>query len=86
MVHDKGGRERCPSSSIMPSVAWTRNLMKKHPFPKGSLDEMETALRNTLANCARYVNDNYEVEGLHQSFPKRIAEMVRLKGDRLVRH
>ena len=68
------------------AVAWTRHYLKKHPLPKGDLDGMEVALRRTLAEGATFINENYDVEGLHSSFPKRVAELIRLKGDRLVQH
>lgn len=68
------------------AVAWTRTYMKKHPRPKASLDEMEADLRATLVKCAKHINENYDVEGLHKSLPDRIAKMIQLRGDRLVQH
>ena len=68
------------------AVAWARAYMKKHPLPRGELDDMEDALRGLLADAAKHINQNYDVVGLHSSFPDRLRDLVARKGDRLTQH
>jgi hypothetical protein len=48
------------------AVVWTRQYLKKHPSTKGGLDGMEVALHNTLAECAAFINETYDVEGIQK--------------------
>ena len=67
-------------------AAWVRKYFKAHPFSrKGSIDEQEARLRSLLSECATHINENYEVEALCRSFPKRLQEVVDNLGDRLKR-
>ena len=67
-------------------VAWARNAFKKHPIPKGDLDDMEQASRARFKECAKFINKNYDVEGLHKQFPTRLQELIDRKGDHLTQH
>ena len=40
----------------------------------------------TLADAAGYINWNYDVEGLHSSFPERLEKLRKRQGDRLTEH
>jgi hypothetical protein len=48
-------------------------------------DEQEARLRSLLSECATHINENFEVEDLCRSFPKRLQELVDKLGDRLKR-
>jgi len=48
------------------AVVWTRQYLKKHPSTKGDLDGMEVALHNTSAECAAFINETYDVEGIQK--------------------
>ena len=48
------------------AIVWTRQYLKKHPSTKGDLDGMEVALHNTLAECAAFINETYDVEGIQK--------------------
>ena len=61
-------------------------LFKKHPLERGSSDDMERELKQTLANAAGYMNRTCDVEGLHSSFPERLAKHRKRHGDRLAEH
>jgi hypothetical protein len=68
------------------AVAWARNFFKKHPIQKEDLDDMERALRARFKECAKFINKNYDVEGLHKQFPTRFQELIDRQGDRLTHH
>ena len=68
------------------AVAWGRKFLKKHPLERGSSDDMEKELKQTLANAARYMNGTCDVEGLHSSFPERLEKLRKRRGDRLTEH
>ena len=67
-------------------VAWARNYQRKHPVPKGDLDDMEAALGAQLEEASEFINKNYDVVGLHKQFPTRYRELVKGEGDRLMSH
>ena len=60
--------------------------MKKHPLERSDLDSMEEELVKTLADAAKHINKNYDVEGLHSSFPDRMEKLRKRGGDRLTEH
>ena len=39
--------------------------------------------RARLKNCAAYINDNYDVEGLRRGLPKRLRTLGERRGDRI---
>ena len=39
--------------------------------------------RARLKNCAAYINDNYDVEGLCRGLPKRLRTLDERRGDRI---
>ena len=90
---NRESRDKQVSAAYMPdvfphetAVAWARAYMKKHPLPRGGLDDMDDALRGLLADAAKHINQNYDVVGLHSSFPDRLRDLVARKGDRLTQH
>ena len=40
----------------------------------------------TLADAAAYINWDYDVEGLHSSFPERLEKLRKRHGNRLTKH
>ena len=57
-------------------------------FSQGFLKTMlilQARLRSLLFECAIHINENYEVEALCRSFPKRLQELVDNLADRLKR-
>ena len=48
------------------ALVWTRQCLKKHPSTKGDVDGMEVALQDTLAECAAFINETYDVEGIQK--------------------
>ena len=50
------------------------------------LDSMEEELVKTLADAAKHINKNYDVEGLHSSFPDCMEKLRKRGGDRLTEH
>ena len=80
-----GGTDFWAHSDVFPheaAVAWTR----QHPVPKGDLNDVEATLCKTLRDCAALINNTCDVEGLRSDFPKRFADLIRLKGDCLENH
>ena len=46
---------------------------------------LQARLRSLLCECAIHINEDYEVEALCRSFPKRLQELVDNLADRLKR-
>ena len=66
------------------AVSWLRNFMKKNPLTKGrGLPQLQKDFEATLASCVKFINENYEVEDLCTSLPRRIEELIAAKGERL---
>ena len=66
------------------AVSWLRALMKKRPLKKGrGLEQLQTDLVQNFDEVVKHINDSYEVGDLTRSFPRRIAELVARKGERL---
>ena len=65
-------------------AAWVRTFFRRYPFkqrPKVHQNYMLFAQK--LRKCESHINANYDVDGLCRSFPSRIDDLVRSKGDRL---
>ena len=66
------------------AVSWVRSYMKKHPLKKGvGMPQMERDFVSTMDATMKDVNENYDVDGLCSSLPKRLADLKKSKGDRL---
>ena len=66
------------------AVAWARQYMRKHPLHKeAGMAAMEEELADRLAECAKYITKNYNVDALCQSLPHRLQELVDGEGERL---
>ena len=66
------------------AVAWTRLYLKKNPLTKGKgLDSMEDELADRLRACKTYINRHNGVGVLCSSYPERMKELVKKKGERL---
>ena len=66
------------------AVAWIRGYMKKRPLKKGvGLPQMQKDFAAQMAACVRHINAEYEVDDLCSSFPERLAELRKAKGERL---
>ena len=65
-------------------VAWVRAFFKKHPFKTVSnVRDNQKVFAKLLKQCEAHINAHYEVTALCKSFPRRIAELIAAKGDRL---
>ena len=60
--------------------------MKEHPLERADHDTMERELTKTLTDAAKHIYKNYDVEGLHSSFPERMEKLRKRGGDRLTEH
>ena len=66
------------------AVSWSRTYTKTRPLAKDrGLDDMELQLRTLLADCAKHINAEHDVDGLRRCFPERLRELVARKGERL---
>ena len=66
-------------------VAWVRAFFKKHPFKTVSnVRENQKLFAKLLKQCEAHINANYEVSSLCRAFPRRIAELIASRGDRLM--
>ena len=65
-----------------PAVSWTR-LRLTQTLPKRSWEETTEAYYRRLRTCAAYINEHYDVRGLRNELPARVAELERRRGDRL---
>ena len=65
-------------------VAWVRKYFRKNPYKKsGTQAERKNAFLECLRGCERHINREYDVAALCASFPERVEELVRRRGDRL---
>lgn len=64
------------------AVAWVRQRLTK-TRPKQAWAETLDAYRARLKECAAYINDNYDVEGLCRGLLKRLSTLENKKGDRI---
>ena len=65
-------------------ASWAKYWLGKHPVSKfGSLDHMEEHVRQRLTECAEHINENYNVESVCRSWPKRMKELKDARGGRL---
>ena len=64
------------------AVSWTR-LRLTQTLPKRSWEETTEAYYTRLRTCAAYINEHYDVRGLCNELPARVAELERRRGDRL---
>ena len=59
-------------------------FLTKYPLTKGKgLDSMEDELADRLRACKTYINRNFQVGVLCSSYPERMKELVKKKGERL---
>ena len=66
-------------------VAWVRAFFKKHPFKTVSnVRDNQKVFAKLLKQCEAHINAHYEVTALCKSFPRRIAELIAARGDRLM--
>ena len=66
------------------AVSWMRVRLSK-TLPQNSWEETLEAYRSRLKECAAYINGAYDVNGLCQAMPPRLAELDRRQGDRLAK-
>ena len=65
-------------------VAWVRAFFKKHPFKiVPNVRDNQKLFAKLLKQCEAHINAHYDVAALCKSFPRRIAELIAAKGDRL---
>ena len=64
------------------AVAWIRRRLTQ-TLPKKPWLETPTEYRARLKLCAQYCNDHYDVAGLCNRLPQRIATLKLKKGDRI---
>ena len=67
------------------AVAWIRQWFKKHPPKYGAaMSKNRSTLEAAFAECAAYMNENHDVEGLCKSLPRRLRVLKEDRaGDRL---
>ena len=66
------------------AVAWMRNRLTK-TLPLQAWAETQDEYRARLKVCAAYINDNYDVPGLCNGLPKRLAALKDADGDRIAK-
>ena len=65
-------------------TAWVRRYFRSNPVPKvHDLEANKCAVVAALGACAKHINKEYDVKALCSSMPRRVAELVLAKGDRL---
>ena len=64
------------------AMAWVRERLKK-TVPRDPCSETVQAYGTRLKDVAVYINQHYDVDGLCRKLPKRVAESLDAKGDRL---
>ena len=47
------------------------------------MPQMERDFISSMDAAMKYINENYDVDGLCYSFPKRLADLKKSKGERL---
>ena len=60
----------------------TERLSSEFPCAS-SLPQMQKDFAAQMAACVRHINAEYEVDDLCSSFPERLAELRKAKGERL---
>ena len=63
-------------------VSWVRNR-EKVTLPKEPWKETREEFASRLRGICQYINDNYDVDGVCRSFPKRLETLVGHDGDRI---
>jgi hypothetical protein len=65
-------------------AAWVRQYFRKHPVVKNqTLAVNEAAVIAGLKACEKFINEEYDVESLCSSMPRRVEEIRKRRGDRL---
>ena len=64
------------------AMAWIRNRFKK-PVPNVAWEETVEEYGERLKQVARYVEREYNVDGLCRELPDRVAKLHERKGDRI---
>ena len=65
-------------------AAWIRRYFKKNPVRRRpDLEENKQAVVAALAQCAKHINEEYEVSELCKSMPRRVDELLLAQGGRL---
>ena len=64
------------------AVAWVR-VQQTRTTPKKAWEETREAFGDRLRAIARYINTEYNVEGLCRDFPLRVQHLVDAEGDNL---
>ena len=65
-------------------AGWARKIFKKRPLLKvNNLQRNYDNFVDALQECEDHINENYDVDGLCRSLPSRLAELKKVKGDRL---
>ena len=61
-----------------------KDWLGKRPISEaGGLDGMEERVRERLSECARHINENYDVESVCRSWPETMRMLRDAEGDRL---
>ena len=74
--------------TLKPHFASNSTLIQTRGFNMGASAAQlaKRELVKTLADAAKHINKNYDVEGLHSSFPDRMEKLRKRGGDRLTEH
>ena len=66
-------------------VAWVRKYFRKHPYrnPHKTKAQNYQAFLQCLRDAEAHINRTYDVAGLCASFPARIDDLIKARGDRL---
>ena len=73
-----------PSPSLQSCAGHPSESDLSSEFPcASSLPQMQKDFAAQMAACVRHINAEYEVDDLCSSFPERLAELRKAKGERL---
>ena len=65
-------------------AGWVKSYLHKVHFNRNDgPDKCQERFEQTMKECAKYINKEYDVEGLCRSFPDRIKKLVAGGGERL---
>lgn len=65
-------------------AAWAKNWFAKHPISRaGGLDRMEELVGQRLKQCAKHINEHYNVDSVCRGWPVTMRKLVDARGDRL---